>query len=74
MLLERNSDIASFAEHPVYSIFEMYSVLILVVLFWFATIYPKYTHKSHFFLKFQVLHERSSDIISFFEQPEYINF
>ena len=33
VLRERSSDIASFVEHPVYSIFKMQSVLILVVLF-----------------------------------------
>ena len=33
VLRERGSDIASFVEHPVYSIFKMQSVLILVVLF-----------------------------------------
>ena len=52
----------------------MYSVLILVILFWLATIYPKCMYKSNFFLKFWVLRERSSNIISFFEQPQYSNF
>ena len=33
VLRERSSDIAFFVEHPVYSIFKMYSVLILVFYF-----------------------------------------
>ena len=33
MLRERSSDIACFVEHPVYSSFKMYSVLILVFYF-----------------------------------------
>ena len=33
MLREKSSDIASFLEHPAYSIFKMYSALILVFYF-----------------------------------------
>ena len=55
MLHEWFSDIASFVEHPVYSIFKMYSVLFLVFWFWFATVCPKCKYKSHLFLKFVVL-------------------
>ena len=49
----------------------MYSVLILVFLFWFATIYPKCMYKRHLFLKFQVLCEEITDIASFVEHPVY---
>ena len=56
---------SSFVEHPVYNIFKVYSVLILVVLLWFATVYPRCMCKTHLFWKFWVLHERSSDIFSF---------
>ena len=69
VLREGSSAIVSFAEHPVYSIFKMYSVPILVFLFWFTTVNPKCMCKSHFLLKFQVLHEGSSDIASFVEHP-----
>ena len=41
VLREGSSDIASFVEHPVYSISKMHSVLVLVFLFWFTTIHPK---------------------------------
>ena len=45
MLSEGNSFIASFMEHPVYSNFKMYSVVILF-LFEFATVNPKCMCKS----------------------------
>ena len=48
----KNSDITSFVENPVYSISKMYTVLILVILFWFVTIYPKSISKRHLFSKF----------------------
>ena len=67
MLRERSSNIASFFEHPAYSIFKMYNILILVFLFWFTTIHPKCFCKIHLFLKFWVFHERSSDIFTHFE-------
>ena len=54
-----------------YSNFKMYSTLILVFLFWFATIYPKCFCKSKFLLKFLVLHRRSSDIASSIDHPPY---
>ena len=63
-----------FREHPAYSNLKMYSVLILFLFFWFPTIHPKRFCKSHFFLKFQVLHERSSVIASFMEHPICSNF
>ena len=66
---ERSSNIASFAEHPVFSILKKYSVLILLFLFCCATFYPKNFCKSHFFQKFQVLRRRSSIIASFVEHP-----
>ena len=47
---ERSSDTFPFVEHPVYSIFKLYGVLIIVVLSWFAIIYPKCMHKSHYLL------------------------
>ena len=74
VLHERSSVIASFMEHPVCSNFKMYSELILFLFFWFPTIHPKCFCKSHFFLKFQVLHERSSVIASFMEHPVCSNF
>ena len=63
-----------FREHPAYCNLKMYSVLILFLFFWFPTIHPKCFCKSHFFLKFQVLHERSSVIASFMEHPVCSNF
>ena len=71
MLRERSSDIASFVEHPVYSISKMYSVLNLVFWFWFITIYPEFIYKRHLFSQFQVLRERSSTIASFVEHSVY---
>ena len=52
---------------------KIYSLLILVFLFLFATIHPKYFSKSHLFLKFYMLRERSSDIASFVEHPAFSN-
>ena len=66
---KRNSDIAYFVEYPVYSILKMYSLLILVLLFWSTTIHSKWFCKSHLFLKFWVLCERSSAIALFVEHP-----
>ena len=63
-----------FREHPAYSNLKMYNALILFLFFWFPTIHPKCFCKSHFFLKFQVLHERSSVIASFVEHPVCSNF
>ena len=45
-------NIGSFVDHLAYSIFKMYSFLILVVLCLFATIYPKCMFKSHLFSRF----------------------
>ena len=71
---ERGSDIASFVEHPVYSIFKMYSVLILVFWVWFATVHPKCMYKSNLFLKFQVFCEGGNFTASFVEHPVFSNF
>ena len=51
----------------------LYSVLILVCLFWFATILPKYMCKTNFFVQ---IWERSKfgNIASFVEQPKYSLF
>ena len=46
VLHERSSNIDSFVVHPVYSIFIMCNILILVSLFWFATVHPKWVFKS----------------------------
>ena len=64
VLREGSSFVASFVEHPVCSNFKMYSVLILVVLFWFTNICPKFVYKKHLFSRFLVLCKRSSDITS----------
>ena len=48
VLREGSSFTASFVEHPVCSNFKIYSVLILVFLYWFATINPKYMCKFQF--------------------------
>ena len=68
VLREGSSVIVSFVEHPVYSIFKMYSVPILVFLFWFTTVNPKCCVKVTLW-KCQVLHKGSSDIASFVEHP-----
>ena len=67
MLRERSSDIASFIEQPVFSCSKMYNVLVLLFLFCFAMFYPRNFCEKYFFLKFQVLRERRSDIASFVE-------
>ena len=74
MLRERSSNIASFIEHPVCSVFKMYSVLILVFWFWYATTNPNCMCKSHLLLKFQVLHEGSNVAASSMEHPVYSIF
>ena len=51
VLREKSSVIASFVEHPVYSIFKMHGLLILVFLFWFTTIHLKYFCKSNLILE-----------------------
>ena len=71
VLREGSIAIASFVEHAGYSISKMYSILILVFWFWFATSYPKSMYKSHLFSKFWVLRKGSSDIASFVEHPVY---
>ena len=50
MLRERSSDIVSVMGHPLYIKLKMCIVLILAVLFWFATIYPKCMYKIHLFI------------------------
>ena len=75
---KRNSPIAYFVEHPVYSILKMYSFLILVFLFWFTTIHSKWFTQRECvkvtLLKFQVLRERTNVIASFPEHLIYSNF
>ena len=73
MLCERTSEITSFVEQPVYSNFQMFSVLTLVFLFSFTTIHAKYFCKSYLFLKFEVLGTRSSDIATSMEHLVYIS-
>ena len=73
MLCERTSEITSFVEQPVYSNFQIFSVLTLVFLFSFTTIHANCFCKSCLFLKFEVLGARSSDIATFMEHPVYIN-
>ena len=68
MVRERKSDIVSFVEHKVQSIFKMYYVLFLVYLFLLSVIQPKFIGGIRFFLKFKVLRETISDIDSFVEQ------
>ena len=52
VLHEQSNITASFEELPVFSIFEMWSFLIFVFLFSFATVYPKRMYKRHLFSKF----------------------
>ena len=73
MLCERTSEITSFVEQPVYSNFQMFSVLTLVFLFSFTTIHAKYFCRSYLFLKFEVLGTRSSDIATSMEHLVYIS-
>ena len=74
VLCERNSDIASFVERPLYSIFQMYSLLNLLFFFGFATIHRRCFCNSQLFFKFYLLRKRSSNISSFMEHPVYSNF
>ena len=74
VLREGSSFIASFVEHPVCTNFKMYSVLILVFIFWFVSIYPKCVYERHLISKFQVVQEGSSDIASFVEHPVSTSF
>ena len=69
VLHEGSSDFTLFVQHPVYSNSKLYSILFLVLLFYFASINPKCMCKSVFFLKFQVLHEGRSVITSLVEHP-----
>ena len=69
--LSKSSSIASFVEPLSYSIFKLNSVLILVFLFLFTSIHSKCVFKSQFFLNFQVLHERSSDVASYVKHLTY---
>ena len=71
VLLERSSDIASFVEHPVYSIFKMYSVMILNFFYFNLLLLIQSACVK---VNFQVLRERSSDIASFVEHPVYSIF
>ena len=61
----RKSDFDSLVEHSVYSNFKMYSVLILFFLFCFAFFLPNVNLHESFFLKFEVLREKS-DVYCFF--------
>ena len=70
MLRERRSDIALFVEHPVYSIIKMWSVLILVDLFWLAIIFPNCMCKSYIFDILGGLGRRQL-YCSFLEHPAY---
>ena len=74
VLYERSSDIASFVEHSVYSIFKMCIVSWFVFWFWFATTHSKCMYKRHLFSKFYVLHESSTNIASFVEHSVCSNF
>ena len=75
---KRSSDMAYFMKHPVYSILKMYSLLILVFLFWFTTIHLKWFTQRECvkvtFLKFLVLRERTIVIAYFPEHLIYSNF
>ena len=75
VLRERTIVIATFPEHPVYSNFEMFSVLILGPSFWFAVAYPKSMCKSNLvFVNLGALRRKKKDIASFVEYPVYSNF
>ena len=63
--------LAPFVEHSVSSNLKEEKLLNVVCWFWFVKNYPTCTCKRCLFLKFQVLHERSSDIASFLEHPVY---
>ena len=67
VLHQRRSDIASFVKQPVYSIWKMYSVLILVFLILICHYSPKEHVQKSLFLKFEFLREISSFIASFVE-------
>ena len=53
VLREGSNFIASFLEHPVCSNFKMHNILLLVFLFWFATINPKSMSKVNFSWNFR---------------------
>ena len=53
VLRESGIDIFLFVEHPIYSIFNVQSVLILDCWFYFVTSYPNSTCKTFLFSKFR---------------------
>ena len=51
VLCEKSSDIASFAEYPVYNSLKMYSALILILIILFCRISPKVNVKKSCIVK-----------------------
>ena len=74
MLRERSSYIASFMEHPAYSIFKIYIIIYLYLFFWFATICQRLCIKESYSQNFRCSVKKSSDIISFVDHPVYSIF
>ena len=63
-----------FPEHPVYSYFEVFSVLILGFLFGFAVTYPKSMCKSNLYFVILGALRRENNIAYFEEQPAHSSF
>ena len=58
-----------------FSNFKIYSVLILIFLFWFPTVYPNCTYKSHLFFKFLRAPRKKQWYFAYFvEHPVYSSF
>ena len=63
-----------FPEHPVYSYFEVFSVLILGFLFGFAVTYPKSMCKSNLYFVILGALRRENNIAYFEEHPAHSSF
>ena len=63
-----------FPEHPVYSYFEVFSVLILEFLFGFAVTYPKSMCKSNLYFVILGALRRENNIAYFEEHPAHSSF
>ena len=66
--MKKSSDIISFVDHPVYSIFMLKIVMILVCRDQFITASRNSMYKSFSYTKFLQIRQRSSGITSFLRQ------
>ena len=70
-LRERSRGIVSFVEHPVYSLFKMHSIFILVFSYFDSLLFIQNACNSRSVLNFWVLRERNRDIALLMEHLLY---